>query len=95
MGLDGSTSLSRDQPASPGVPGTGVAYLVWFCLLGRMSLLQLGRALFLVPLVGVVSGILTGDRPEPVVLAGVVALLAGVGLGPARRSLETPATPRI
>lgn len=63
-----------------GVLGTGVAYVVWFWLLGRTSLLQLGTALFLVPVVGVVAGILTGDRPAPVELAGIVAVLLGIGV---------------
>ncbi|MHB8960517.1 MAG: DMT family transporter [Candidatus Limnocylindrales bacterium] len=63
-----------------GVAGTGLAYAVWFWLLGRASLLQLGTALFLVPVVGVVAGILTGDRPSPADLAGIAAVLAGMGV---------------
>lgn len=68
-----------------GVLGTGVAYVVWFWLLGRTSLVQLGTALFLVPVVGVVAGILTGDRPAPLALAGIVAVLAGIGVVSLRR----------
>lgn len=63
-----------------GVLGTGVAYVVWFWLLGRTSLLQLGTALFLIPVVGVVAGILVGDRPAPAELAGILTVLAGIGL---------------
>ena len=63
-----------------GVAGTGLAYAVWFWLLGRASLLQLGTALFPVPVVGVVAGILTGDRPSPADLAGIAAVLAGMGV---------------
>lgn len=79
-----------------GVVGTGVAYVAWFWLLGRTSLQQLGMALFLVPVVGVVSGILAGDRPGPVVLGGIVALLVGIGLSSAGRSSDAaaPATSR-
>ena len=68
-----------------GVLGTGVAYVVWFWLLGRTSLVQLGTALFLIPVVGVVAGIVTGDRPAPVELAGIVAVLAGIGVVALRR----------
>ena len=63
-----------------GVLGTGVAYVVWFSLLGRASLVHLGTALFLVPVVGVVAGIVTGDRPAPVELAGIVAVLVGMAI---------------
>jgi drug/metabolite transporter (DMT)-like permease len=68
-----------------GVLGTGVAYVVWFWLLGRTSLVQLGTALFLIPVVGVVAGIVTGDRPAPVELAGIIAVLAGIGVAALRR----------
>ncbi len=63
-----------------GVLGTGVAYVVWFWLLGHTSLLHLGAALFLVPVVGVVSGIAVGDRPAAAELVGIVVLLAGIGI---------------
>lgn len=63
-----------------GVLGTGLAYAVWFWLLGRASLTALGTSLFLVPVVGVVSGILAGNRLEPAELAGAAALLGGVAL---------------
>lgn len=63
-----------------GVLGTGVAYLVWFWLLGRTSLVRLGTALFLIPVVGVVAGFVSGDRPTPVETAGITALLVGIWL---------------
>ena len=63
-----------------GVLGTGVAYVAWFWLLGRTSLARLGAALFLVPVVGVVSGFLTGDRPGLAEVLGITALLLGIGL---------------
>jgi len=50
----------------------------------------LGTALFLVPVVGVVSGILTGERPEPIVLVGITAVLAGIVLVSVRGA-STPA----
>lgn len=63
-----------------GVIGTGLAYLAWFWLLGRVSLVLLGATLFLVPLTGVVVAIVTGDRPSPTQLVGMAATLAGIGL---------------
>lgn len=63
-----------------GVLGTGVAYVAWFWLLNRISLARLGAALFLIPVVGVVAGILTGDRPDLPVLIGITALLLGIVL---------------
>lgn len=62
-----------------GVLGTGAAYLIWFWLLGRTSLVRLGTALFLIPVVGVAAGILTGDRPPPLELTGIGVLLLGIG----------------
>jgi drug/metabolite transporter (DMT)-like permease len=63
-----------------GVMGTGLAYIAWFWLLDRVSLVRLGAALFLVPVAGVAAAILTGDRPTPLELAGIVAMLAGIGI---------------
>ena len=48
-----------------GVLGTGLAYVAWFWLLGRLSLVVLGSALFLVPVTGVAVAIAVGDRPSP------------------------------
>ncbi len=62
----------------------------WFRLPGRTSFAQLGTALFLLPVVGVAAGIFTGDRPEPIELAGIAAVLAGIRIVSAGR---TPAPP--
>lgn len=79
-----------------GVLGTGVAYVLWFWLLGRTSLVRLGAALFLVPAVGVVSGIAVGDRPAAAELVGIVVLLVGIGIvsvgGAVTRSADTRPT---
>lgn len=64
-----------------GVLGTGLAYGAWFWLLERSPLTKLGPALFLVPVVGVVAGFATGDRPPLADLAGIVLMLVGIGLG--------------
>jgi drug/metabolite transporter (DMT)-like permease len=63
-----------------GVLGTGVGYAAWFWLLDRMPLAKLGGMLFVAPIVGVTSGILLGDRPGPVAMLGIVALLLGIAL---------------
>ena len=63
-----------------GVLGTGLAYVAWFWLLDRVSLVRLGAALFLIPLTGIVAAIVTGDRPAPVELAGIAAVLVGLGI---------------
>lgn len=63
-----------------GVFGTGLAYVVWFRLLDRISLVRLGAILFLVPVTGFVTSIATGDRPAPDELIGIAALLLGMGI---------------
>jgi drug/metabolite transporter (DMT)-like permease len=81
-----------------GVLGTGVAYVAWFWLLGRMSLVGLSAALFLVPVVGVVASVAGGERPGPLELAGMATLLVGIALvssgsvQPAPRTSETELT---
>jgi O-acetylserine/cysteine efflux transporter len=73
-----------------GVLGTGLAYLGWFWLLGRLSLVRLGAALFLVPVVGVAVAVALGDRPSPVELAGMTLAMAGVGLVAIDPAARTP-----
>lgn len=63
-----------------GVFGTGLAYVAWFWLLDRISLVRLGAVLFLVPVTGVVASIVTGDLPAPDELIGIAALLLGLGI---------------
>lgn len=63
-----------------GVLGTGLAYVAWFWLLGRLSLVVLGSALFLVPVIGLAVAIAVGDRPSPAELIGMAAAVTGIGL---------------
>lgn len=63
-----------------GVVGTGLAYAAWFWLLDRVSLVHLGAALFLVPVVGIVAAIVAGERPGPAELSGIAAMLVGTGI---------------
>jgi drug/metabolite transporter (DMT)-like permease len=80
-----------------GVLGTGVAYVAWFWLLGRVSLVQLGTVLVLVPVTGIAAALVSGDRLGPVELAGIAVMLVGIGivtLGGASAPLEAePAGP--
>ena len=77
-----------------GVIGTGFAYVAWFWLLGRISFVRLGAALFLVPAVGITAGIVTGERPGQAELAGIVVLLTGIGIasfgGASTTAVERP-----
>jgi drug/metabolite transporter (DMT)-like permease len=63
-----------------GALGTGLAYVAWFWLLDRVPLVQLGAALFLVPVVGVAAAFVTGDRPATIALVGIAAVLGGIGI---------------
>lgn len=47
-----------------GVLGTGFAYVTWFWLLDRISLVRLGTALFLVPVTGIVAAARLRHRPR-------------------------------
>jgi drug/metabolite transporter (DMT)-like permease len=73
-----------------GVLGTGLAYLGWFWLLGRLSLVMLGAAMFLVPVVGVAVAVAVGDRPSPIELAGMTLAVAGIGLVAADPAARIP-----
>lgn len=75
-----------------GVLGTGLAYVAWFWLLDRVPLVRLGAALFLVPVTGVAVSIVVGDRPEPAELAGIAAVLIGIGIISLGRA-SAPAAP--
>ena len=63
-----------------GVLGTGLANVAWFWLLGRVSFVRLGTALFLVPVTGIVAAMVIGNRPGPIELVGISFMLAGIGI---------------
>lgn len=63
-----------------GVVGTGFAYVVWFSLIKYVGMVVLGGALLLVPVVGVVGGYLTGERPTMAASIGALVTLIGMGL---------------
>lgn len=61
-----------------GVVGTGLAYVAWFWVVGRLPLAQLGPILYLVPITGLAFAVLAGERLAPAEAAGSLAVLAGV-----------------
>jgi drug/metabolite transporter (DMT)-like permease len=61
-----------------GVAGTGLAYAAWFRLARVVPLTSLGPVLFVIPVVGLLAGIAVGNRPGPLELTGVAALLVGI-----------------
>lgn len=63
-----------------GALGTGLAYVAWFWLLTRLSFVELGAAMFLVPLVGVAGAVAMGDRPTSPEWAGFGLVLAGIAI---------------
>lgn len=63
-----------------GVLGTGLAYILWFWLLDRLSLQWLGTTLLLVPVAGVLAAIGIGDRPTAFEIVGIAVTLAGIGI---------------
>lgn len=80
-----------------GLIGTGLAYVVWFLLVARLSFVQLGVALYLVPVVGIVAAVLLGNRPAPIEWAGIAALAAGiavVSIGDSRAPAARPSVRR-
>jgi probable blue pigment (indigoidine) exporter len=76
-----------------GVIGTGVAYAIWFRLLGRTRASTLSAYLFLVPVVALaVSALFLGERLSLVQLLGVVLVLASTyGIA---RAPPPPSAPR-
>ena len=67
-----------------GIAGTGIAYAVWFRLARVVPLTSLGPVLFVVPVVGFVTGLAVGNRPGLLELTGILALLAGIVLSTSR-----------
>jgi probable blue pigment (indigoidine) exporter len=74
-----------------GVMGTGVAYAVWYTLLGRTRAATLSGYLFLVPVVALVASVTYfGERLTWLQLLGVGLVLVSVyGIGTARWADET------
>jgi drug/metabolite transporter (DMT)-like permease len=72
------------------LPGTALAYWLWFAALERVPLSRANAFTFLTPFVGLLLGIaFFGERPGAVILAGLLLTSAGVAL------VERPALVRL
>ncbi len=61
------------------IPGTAVAFVLWFWLLRRFSLGRLNTFSYLTPVIGVVLGMtLYGERVGPAEVVGMSLVVAGV-----------------
>ncbi|GHF48382.1 drug/metabolite transporter (DMT)-like permease [Deinococcus metalli] len=63
-----------------GVAGSGLAYLLYYGLLARVSPTQLTAVTYALPVWGLGWGALAGEPVGVVSLAGVIVVLAGLGL---------------
>lgn len=77
-----------------GVFGTGLAFLVYFTLIGRVGATNASMVTYLVPVVGLVAGaVVRGERFGPNVLVGATILVLGVWLAqrvPSKRAAGGP-----
>jgi len=69
-----------------GIFGTGLAYLLYYGLLARISSIQVQAITYVLPVWGLMWGALAGESVGPLSILGVVVVLAGLALlrGPAR-----------
>ncbi len=68
-----------------GLLGTGIAFIIYFTLIGRVGATNASMVTYLVPIVGLVSGALVrGERFGPSVFVGAAILIAGVYLAQRR-----------
>ncbi|GMA17466.1 DMT family transporter [Deinococcus metallilatus] len=76
-----------------GVFGSGLAYLLYYGLLARISATQVVAVTYVLPVWGLFWAAVAGERPSVVSGVGVVVVLAGLLLmnAPSRRPQPTPA----
>ncbi len=90
-GLDGSSLLAVGWL---GLVGSGLAFLAFFHLLGRMGAAGTTQVAYLLPVVGVVLGAaVRGEPVTPVVIGGMALVLVGVALAnrPSRSAVRPSA----
>ena len=77
------------------VPGTAIAYWLWFVMSERMSATISSMTTLMVPVVGVSSAmLLVGDRPSMADWLGFVFILAGAALIVLKLDVSASAAPR-
>lgn len=63
------------------VPSNALAWLLWLFVVGRLTASLSGLASLAIPVVGVLAGLLQlGERPQAVVAAGMLLILAALAL---------------
>lgn len=88
--IDGSTVLAVTWL---GLVGSGLAFLAFFFLLGRLGAARTSMVAYLLPVVGIALGVaVRGEVVTPVVLVGMALVIGGVFLvnRPSRRAASAP-----
>ncbi|MFM2415586.1 MAG: hypothetical protein RL385_309, partial [Pseudomonadota bacterium] len=69
-----------------GLLGTGIGFLIYFTLLGRVGATNTSMVTYLIPLVAILAGTLVrGERFGANVLVGALLLVGGVWIAQRRR----------
>jgi drug/metabolite transporter (DMT)-like permease len=82
-----------------GLLGSGLAYLVFFRLLGRWGATRTSMVAYLLPVFGIVLGVIVLSEPlTPALVIGTALVVAGIGIvnarWPGRAANPAPAAPR-
>jgi drug/metabolite transporter (DMT)-like permease len=82
-----------------GLLGSGLAYLVFFRLLGRWGATRTSMVAYLLPVFGIVLGVIVLSEPlTPALVIGTALVVAGIGIvnarWPGRAASPAPAAPR-
>ncbi|MEE8602085.1 DMT family transporter [Euzebya tangerina] len=106
VAVEGPPPLPTDIPLVPaaallalGLLGTGVAFIIYFTLIGRVGATNASMVTYLVPVVGLIAGaIFRGERFGPNVFLGAATLIVGVYLAqrrpvPGQGALTPPSVP--
>ena len=83
-----------------GLLGSGLAYLVFFRLLGRWGATRTSMVAYLLPVFGIVLGAVVLREPlTPALVMGTALVVAGIGIvnarWPGRAANSAPAPPRV
>ena len=83
-----------------GLLGSGLAYLVFFRLLGRWGATRTSMVAYLLPVFGIVLGVIVLQEPlTPALVVGTALVVAGIGIvnarWPGRAANPAPSAPRV